>query len=413
MKSFLNFIESKLKVQMKFHWTFIFFLIVSLHSNAQKIKPTAVIAEAEKQTQVMLNEIATTKSIINDPALVSPRTLGKGELKLVPAIDWTSGFFPGKLWLLYEFTGNQTWKEQAEIFTKNIESQQYDKTSHDVGFKIYCSAGAGYRLTKNKSYTPIIIQAAATLSKRFNPVTGVIRSWDNNKWGYPTIIDNMMNLELLFEATKLSGDSSFYKIAVTHANTTMKNQFRNDHSSYHVLDYDTVNAGKIIKKTTAQGYADESAWARGQAWGLYGFTMCYRETKNKIYLQQAEHIAAFILNNPNLPKDLVPYWDFNAPNIPDEPRDASAAAIIASALYELSSYSKNKKYYLAKADKIIKNLTMKYRSPVGENKGFLLLHSVGSKPANSEVDVPLIYADYYYLEALMRSKKLKENKSVF
>ena len=398
---------------MKFYHTFIFSLIVVLRINAQQIKLPVLITDAEKQTQVMLNEITITRSTVNNPALVSPRTLEKGELKLVPAIDWTSGFFPGKLWFLYEFTGKETWKQQAETFTKNIESQQYDKTSHDVGFKIYCSFGAGYRLTKNENDKAIIIQAAATLSKRFNPVTGTIKSWDNTKkWGYPTIIDNMMNLELLFEATKLSGDSSFYKIALIHAITTLKNHFRNDYSSYHVLDYDTVT-GQVRKKQTAQGYADESAWARGQAWGLYGFTMCYRETKNSIYLQQAEHIAAYILNNPNLPADLVPYWDFNAPNIPNEPRDVSAATIIASALYELSMYSKNKKYYLAKAGKIIENITMKYRSPVGENKGFLLLHSVGSKPANSEVDVPLIYADYYYLEALMRSKKLKEKKPLF
>jgi uncharacterized protein YyaL (SSP411 family) len=222
----------------------------------------------------------------------------------------------------------------------------------------------------------------------------------------------MMNLELLFEATKLSGDSSFYKIAVSHANTTMKNHFRSDYSSYHVINYDTTN-GNVLNKVTAQGYADESAWARGQAWGLYGYTMCYRETKNKAYLEQADHIANFILHHPNMPKDMVPYWDFNAPDIPNEPRDVSAATIIASALYELSTYSKNKKYYLATADKIIENITMKYRSPVGENKGFLLLHSTGSKPGKSEIDVPIIYADYYYLEALERSKKLKEKQTIF
>jgi uncharacterized protein YyaL (SSP411 family) len=192
----------------------------------------------------------------------------------------------------------------------------------------------------------------------------------------------------------------------------MKNHFRSDYSSYHVVDYDTAT-GQVRKKQTAQGYADESAWSRGQAWGLYGFIMCYRETKDKKYLDQAEHIASFILKHPNLPGDLVPYWDFNAPNIPNEPRDASAAAVMASALYELSACSKSKNEYHKAADKIMENLTKSYRSPIGENKGFILLHSTGSKPANSEVDVPLIYADYYYLEALLRMKKLNEGKKLF
>jgi hypothetical protein len=283
-----------------------------------------------------------------------------------------------------------------------------------MGFKVYCSFGTGYRLTKNQHYKDVIIESAKTLSTRFNDKAGVIRSWDHHKeqWAYPVIIDNMMNLELLFAATKLTGDSSFYKIAVTHANTTMKNHYRPDYSSYHVVDYDTAT-GQVKVKQTAQGYANESAWARGQSWGLYGYTMCYRFTKDKKYLQQAEHIASFILNHPNLPKDIVPYWDYNAPNIPNEPRDASAASIMTSALYELSVYSVNGKKYRETADKILQNLTNYYRSPAGESKGFILLHSTGSKPANSEVDVPLTYGDYYYLEALLRSKKLKEKKSLF
>jgi uncharacterized protein YyaL (SSP411 family) len=257
----------------------------------------------------------------------------------------------------------------------------------------------------------VIIQSARTLSTRFNPVTGTLRSWDHSrdKWGFPVIIDNMMNLELLFAATQMTGDSSFYKIAVSHANTTMKNHFRADYSSYHVIDYDTVT-GKPVKKNTHQGYSHESAWARGQAWGLYGYTMCYRFTKDPVYLKQAENIAAFIFNHPNMPKDLVPYWDFNAPNIPNEERDASAGAVIASGLYELSLYSKNGKSYKAKADKIMKSLTTDYRSPIGQSHGFILLHSVGSKPSNSEVDVPLSYADYYYLEALLRSKRKNHSK---
>jgi unsaturated chondroitin disaccharide hydrolase len=258
------------------------------------------------------------------------------------------------------------------------------------------------------------VQSAKTLSTRFRPVTGTMRSWDHStdKWAFPVIIDNMMNLELLFAATQFTGDSSFYKIAVTHANTTMKNHFRPDYSSYHVIEYDTVT-GAVVKKNTHQGYAHESAWSRGQAWGLYGYTMCYRFTKDPRYLQQAENIAAFMLNHPNMPTDLVPYWDYNAPNIPNEQRDASAAAVLASGLYELSTYSKNARLYKEKADKIISSLTDHYRAPIGEAHGYILLHSTGSRPSNSEVDVPLSYADYYYLEALLKSKRLKEKNRLY
>lgn len=390
---------------------YLILFITTVSCTAQKINVKKPFKDAEQQTRYMRSVIDT---LTHSPELVAPRTIEKGELKLVRSRDWTSGFFAGNLWFLYEYTGNSAWAEQAKIFTVPLESVKGYGGTHDLGFMVYNSFGNGYRLTGDEHYKAVILQAAKTLSTRFSKTTGTIKSWDNRKeWGYPTIIDNMMNLELLFEATKLSGDSSFYTIAVSHANTTMRNHFRNDNSSYHVVDYDTLNAGKTIRKTTHQGFADESAWSRGQAWGLYGFTLCYRETKDAAYLQQAEKIAAYILGHPNLPKDLIPYWDYNAPSIPNEPRDVSAAAITASALYELSGYSSNKKEYIKKADAIINNITAAYRSPIGENKGFILLHSTGSKPHNSEVDVPLIYADYYYLEALLRSKKLKEKKTIF
>jgi rhamnogalacturonyl hydrolase YesR len=378
-------------------------LTVGLLAQAQAVKLAPVFADAEKQTRVMLTSITEAKG--NSTDLVSPRTLENGKLKLVPAKDWTSGFFAGELWMLYAYTHKPEWKSKAEDFTALEEKEKFNGGTHDMGFKIYCSYGTGYQLTKDAAYKDVIVQAAKTLSTRFNPKVGCIRSWDHHKeqWGYPVIIDNMMNLELLFAATRLTGDSSFYKIAVSHANTTMKNHFRPDYSSYHVVDYDTAT-GKVVKRNTHQGYADESAWARGQGWALYGYTMCYRETKNPAYLKQAENVAKFILHNPTLPADKIPYWDFNAPGIPNEPRDASAAAVIASGLYELAKYSQNKKEYLSVANTIMQNLTKNYRSPIGENKGFILLHSTGSKPANSEVDVPLNYGDYYYLEALLRSK---------
>jgi rhamnogalacturonyl hydrolase YesR len=309
--------------------------------------------------------------------------------------------------MLYQYTKDEKWRREAEKFSRNIEGEKFDTSSHDVGFKMNGSFGNAYRLTGLPEYKEILIQAAKTLSQRYNPTVGSIRSWDWNRdvWQFPVIIDNMMNLELLFEATKLTGDSAYYKIAETHAATTMKNHFRPDFSSHHVVDYDPVS-GKILRKQTFQGYSDSSAWARGQAWGLYGFTMSYRYTQNPEFLAQAEKIAAFIFSHPHLPADLVPYWDYNDPVLPNAPRDASAAAITASALYELAGYaSENKDKYLAWADKILSSLLCHYRAPAGTHQGFLLLHSTGHHPGGDEIDVPICYADYYFLEALLRRNR--------
>ncbi len=377
-------------------------LAVFYNNYAQPVNVGAVVKDAEKQTDVMLKSCAEVPT--GKPDLAAPRTLENGQLKMVAMRDWTSGFFAGELWYLYQYTKNKKWADLARQYTQKLQDLKYFTGTHDLGFMVYCSYGNGYRLTKDTAYRAIIIQAAKSLSTRFRPVTGVIKSWDFNKenWQFPVIIDNMMNLELLFNATRFSGDSSFYKIAVTHANTTLKNHFRPNGSCFHLVDYDTTT-GAVRGKQTVQGYSDSSAWARGQAWGLYGFTVCYRETKNKAYLQQADKIAAFLLRQ-SLPADKIPYWDYNDPQIPAVSRDASAAAITAAALYELSKYSQQSKKYKAFADALLQSLTAGYRSPIGENKGFLLLHSTGHRPAKSEVDVPLIYADYYYLEALIRSK---------
>ncbi|WP_224994794.1 glycoside hydrolase family 88 protein [Cesiribacter sp. SM1] len=371
-------------------------------------------AQAQQQTRLMLREIEKAKHQ-EAGAVVSPRTLSaSGELELVATKDWTSGFFPGSLWYLYEQSQDPFWLEKARAFTAPLEQEKVNGRTHDMGFKIYCSYGNGYRLTKDPHYRSVLIEAAETLATRFNPNVGAIRSWDHNadKWDFPVIIDNMMNLELLFAATRLTGDSAYYQIAVSHANKTLKNHFREDNSTYHVIGYDPAN-GQVLKKNTHQGYSHASAWARGQAWGLYGYTMCYRETGNKAYLWQAEKIAAYMLEHPNMPADLVPYWDYNAPRIPDEPRDVSAAAVMASALYELSTYSQRGSVYRAEADKVIRHLSESYTAPAGGAKGFILLHSTGSKPHNSEVDVPLSYADYYYLEALLRKQKLMNRHKLF
>ena len=403
----------QMRSRLIYHLSAILFTLFAVqHVSAQKVNVKKQFGNAANQVSYMLSVIDSLQLNGAVKDLVVPRSVEKNKLKMVKAQDWTSGFFPGELWFLYEFTGNKKWLAPARKFTATIEAQKFYSGTHDLGFMIYCSFGNGYRLTGDTGYKAVIIQAAKTLSTRFNPVAGVIKSWDftsESKWKFPVIIDNMMNLEMLFEATKLTGDSSFYHIAITHANTTIKNHFRADNSSYHVIDYDP-ETGAVRQKITAQGFSDSSAWARGQAWGLYGFTMCYRETKNTVYLQQAEKIASYILGR--LPAGKIPYWDFDAPGIPNEPMDASAAAITASALYELSTYT-DRPGYRKTADELLEKLCAGYLSPVNQNNGFILLHSTGHKPAKSEVDVPLIYADYYFMESLMRSKRLKKGKSLF
>ena len=343
---------------------------------------------------------------------VEPRSISKdGSLAMVSPYDWCSGFFPGSLWQLYDYTNDDYWRRLAVSFTWLIEDAQWHKGTHDLGFMMNNSFGKAYRLTGERSYKDVVLQSARTLITRYNSKVKSIRSWDHNrdKWKFPVIIDNMMNLEMLFQATQETGDSIFWKIAVEHANTTMKNHFRPDHSSFHVVDYDP-ESGEVRARQTAQGYADDSFWSRGQAWGLYGYTMCYRFTKNPAYLQQARHIAAFFFGLPNLPEDLIPYWDMKAPGIPNVPRDASAAAIMASALYELCGYvpAEEGKRYQDIADKIVDSLGRDYRAETGTAYGFLLLHSTGHHPAGSEIDVPLNYADYYYLEALKRKVDLEK-----
>ncbi|MGF1926078.1 MAG: glycoside hydrolase family 88 protein [Bacteroidia bacterium] len=382
-------------------------LVASAYANAQKVNVKKAMKSAMKQTDILVKNVDSARML--KPTFVSPRTVENGQFKMVISRDWTSGFFPSQLWFYYDYTKDPKWLELAKKYTEDIKKEQFNTTTHDLGFMIFGPFGNGYRSINEEAYKPIIIQAAKSLSTRFNAKAGVIKSWDHNtdKWKYPVIIDNMMNLELLFEATKFTGDSSYYKLAVTHANTTIKNHFRPDFSSWHVIDYD-IETGKVRNKLTAQGYSNESAWARGQAWAIYGYTLCYRYTKDPIYLTQAEGIAGFILNSKVTPEDGIPYWDYNDPQIPNVSRDASAAAITASALYELATYSKEAKKYKAAADKILKSLSTKYTSNPGANYGFILEHSTGHRPAKSEIDVPINYADYYYIEALLRHKNYKK-----
>lgn len=340
------------------------------------------------------------------PRSFDPQT---GELMTSDSRWWCSGFFSGVLWYLYEYSNDGELRHDAEMYMERVEKEQHNTVNHDVGFMLYCSYGNAFRLTGNKSYADILMTTSRSLSTRFNPRIGLIRSWsfNKNKWQFPVIIDNMMNLELLMWAFHYSGDSTFYHVADSHAQKTILNHYRPDNSCFHVVSYDTTRLEPHIRQTH-QGASDSSIWARGQAWGLYGYTMMYRETGKKEYLEQAVKIAELMINHPNMPADKIPYWDYLAPGIPNEERDASAAAIMASALLELSNYveSQRERYFLL-AEQQLKTLASdQYLAQPGTNGNFILKHSVGSKPHHSEVDVPLTYADYYFVEALIRYKKI-------
>lgn len=357
---------------------------------------------AEQQSLLM------AKKYENQPGRL-PRSFESGTDISSDSRWWCSGFFPGSLWYLYENNKNKTLLKYAQLYTDRVEQEKYTTDNHDVGFMLYCSFGNGLRLRDEERYKEILLTGAKSLATRFDPKVGLIRSWDHNTevWQYPVIIDNLMNLELLLWAANYSKDESFRKIVISHADKSMIHHFRPDYSSYHVVSYDR-KTGIPHKKQTHQGAADGSAWSRGQSWGLYGYTFLYRETKDKRYLEQAKKIANFLINHPQMPKDFIPYWDYDAPQIPNTPRDASAAAVMASALIELSDFVDItlKKKYMQVVDKQIRTLASEeYTAKLGENGDFILKHSTGAYPFNSEVDAPLTYADYYYLEALTRLKK--------
>lgn len=398
-----------MNIKLKLSILFLSAFFMSIHCSYAQLNNNNDTFDIKKQFEYCAVQASKTLTEIPENEKL-PRSIptGSKEWKFIDYKDWTSGFWPGELWYLYEVTGDNKWKLQADKFSRYLTPLSVSKASdHDLGFQVFNSFGNGYRLTKNKEYKEIILKTADTLATLYNPKVGTIQSWPHNDFGgHNTIIDNMMNLELLFWASKNGGNKSLYSIAVKHAETTMNNHFRPDYSSYHVLIYD-YETGKKIKGRTAQGFSDSSMWARGQAWGIYGFTMVYRETKEKKFLEFAHKIARVYLDRLTT-EDLIPYWDFDAPGIPNEPRDASAAAIVASGLLELSTYTKDKilkEEYQTKAKKMIVSLSENYQSR-DVNSAFLL-HSTGHKPAGSEIDCSINYADYYYLEALLRLQKLK------
>ncbi len=382
-------------------------LLVAGCRETPKEEPIEAVIQRGLQTATE-QALRMAESLEGQPGLL-PKSIEKGKLETSDYSWWCSGFFPGELWYLYENNPTDQLRRYAEMYTARVEEAKHITYSHDLGFMLYCSFGNGLRLTGNPAYRETLLTGANSLATRYNPRLGLIRSWDFNrdKWQYPVIIDNMMNLEFFTWTTRETGDERFREMALSHADKTLAHHFRPDYSCYHVVSYDTLTALPHIKQTH-QGAADSSAWARGQAWALYGYTMMYRETGVAAYLEQARHIARYLMDHPRMPADKIPYWDFDAPGIPDVPRDASAAAVMASALIELGQTGGGDfgRQCLDFAEQQIRTLSSPdYLAEVGENCHFALMHSTGNFPGNGEVDVPLSYADYYYVEALLRLQK--------
>ncbi len=366
------------------------------------------LEKLEPVVDIISHKVTQTVREMSGDSILYPRSVPiDGKWRTIPIEDWTSGFFPGILWNVSELSGDTSLRTSAMRWTEGLTPLQYYSGSHDIGFMVYSSFGNGFQFTKNESYKEVLIQTARTLTTRYRPVVGCIKSWDNRVWPFPVIIDNMMNLELLFWASKNGGTQQMYDIAYSHAEKTMQNHFRPDGSTYHVLSYDTTD-GQVDWKGTSQGYSDSSCWSRGQAWAIYGFTMSYRYTKDERFLATARHAADYFIGH--LPDDKVPYWDFQAPGIPHEPRDVSAAAIAASALLELSGCVKERREqvkYFESAVSILEALMQKPYFDEGARESCILQYGVGNKPAGREVETSLIYGDYYFIEAIMRLKKVQ------
>ena len=368
---------------------------------------TARVFERAAAQMELMDKNLDSAAVSNPGVAIYPRSINKeGALWTSNYKWWCSGFYPGSMWYVYEYTGDEKIKKLALKYQAGLEPLRFRKDDHDIGFQLMCSYGNCLRLTEDQTCVPVLIDGANSLASRFDPEVGCTRSWSFGKWSFPVIVDNMMNMELLLKAAELGGSDSLKNVALAHARTTMKNHFRDDKSCFHLVDYNP-ETGEVVGKQTVQGLADDSAWARGQAWGLYGFTMVYRFCKEQDILDHAIAIAEYLL--PRLPEDGVPFWDYDSAEIPNDVRDASAAAIMASGLIELSQYvdAEKAERYLATAEKMLRTLASEeYLCAEGEDYGFLLKHSTGNKNTDSEVDVPLTYADYYFLEALIRWSRL-------
>ena len=400
-------------------------IAISQISMAQKVQTAAQVPtlDVDKQLQYCHKQVKRALAELQQKDgfydyTMEPRNILKGDKQKgwncrKMDKDWCSGFWSGILWMDYQNTKDEAVKKTAEGYTESLKGIAYRPChNHDIGFLMFCSYGKGYEVNHSPEYKKIILASADSLATLFNPIVGTILSWprmvEREHWPHNTIIDNMMNLDLMFWASKNGGNKLLYDLAVTHAKTTMKNHFRPDGSCYHVAVYDTIN-GDLIKGVTHQGYADNSMWARGQAWAIYGYTMVYRYTKNKMFLDFAQKVTdIYIKRLKETSDDMIPLWDMDDPRgVKLAPKDVSAACIVADALLELQQYVDKEKcdeYSLFALQSLAQLSTDKYQS--GKKNVAFLMHSTGHHPAKSEIDASIIYADYYYMEALVKVKML-------
>jgi hypothetical protein len=367
--------------------------------------------QVEHALQFSETQLAETVSQLGDTTVYPYRTIEDTVWYTRSAGSWVTGWFPGCLWQMYDRTLDETWRRWAESWTAGLEDSKYKTNTHDVGFIIFCSFGNGYRLTGREDYKDVIIQAARSFATRYHPRVGCFRSW--NSYRFPVIIDNMANLEILFWASRNGGEPEWYDMAVSHALRTSEDHIRPDGGTYQIVDYDTTT-GDYYTRTTKQGASAESTWSRGQAWGLYGFVMAYRETGDLRFLETACTLADYFVDN--LPDDYVPYWDFQASDIPDEEKDVSAAAIAVSGLIELSTMvteSRARQKYQLAVSNILTSLCSPSYLAEGTNGCGILMHGVQNHNAGKGIDESSIYADYYFIEALLRYQDMVTSTITF
>ena len=399
---------------------------ISQISMAQKVQTAAQVPtlDVDKQLQYCHKQVkrALTELQQKDGSYdytMEPRNILKGDkqkgwnCRKATAEEWCDGFWPGILWMDYRNTKDEAVRKAAEGYTESLKGIAYRPCyDHDIGFLMFCSYGKGYEVNHSQEYKNVILASADSLATLFNPIVGTILSWPREvkprNWPHNTIMDNMMNLDMMFWTAKNGGNKLLYDLAVTHAKTTMQNHFRPDGSCYHVAVYDTIN-GNLIKGVTHQGYADNSMWARGQSWAIYGYTMVYRYTHNKMFLDFAQKVTdIYIKRLKETSDDLIPLWDMDDPRgVKGAPRDVSASCVVADALLELQQYvggEKGEEYKQFAIQSLAQLSTDKYQS--GKKNVAFLMHSTGHHPAGSEIDASIIYADYYYLEALNRMKDM-------
>ncbi|MDO6518624.1 glycoside hydrolase family 88 protein [Zobellia uliginosa] len=396
----------RVRLQLILFASFLMFSCASQKKETVQFSPERILDENVKKIKDVQKTVKSVDQF--------PRNIPKGQTQweTVGARDWCSGFWPGVLWYAYEQSNDPELKQSAMKSTEALRQIAYSPAeNHDIGFMLYCSYGNGYRLTGNEDYKNVLLAAADTLATLYNPKVGSILSWPIKKseFDHNTIVDNMMNLELLFWAAKNGGSKDLYDLSESHARVTMDYLVREDGSMFHLGSFDS-ETGKFLKGMTHQGYADDSMWARGQSWGIYGFAIAYRETGNEDFLKTSIKLADHFLKR--LPEDGIPYWDFDDPKIPNSPKDASAAAVAACGMLELSELVEGtglKQKYLDAAEGLLEKLSSDTYLSRDTNQA-LLLHSTGHHPNNSEIDMPIVYADYYYMEALLRLKKLKSSK---